>query len=305
MSIFGNIQNASISQSGPKLPDGFDGICEVVKTTVVNGFNGQAFVAEMVVHETNLPAEAPVGYRPSWTANFKHANTAGNILCFLGSACGIDPKTQEQQMRQSITPQMCDFAVSEQQPMRGRFVRVTTEQITTKSDRDFMKHFFGPSPKTFPSRINDANVAPTVAAAPTPAMQSVPVAMPTMPGGFQPPALPGAAPVGLPSMPAAPSAFVPPSVPMAGVPTAAPALPTMPSLPTMPGLAAPPAIPGLPSLGAPPPIPGLAAPPPVPAPVAFPPPGWKAHPSPQAAGWYYLEQNPAIVKSEADLRAGR
>ncbi len=113
MSIFGNIQNASISQSGPKLPDGFDGICEVVKTTVVNGFNGQAFVAEMVVHETNLPAEAPVGYRPSWTANFKHANTAGNILCFLGSACGIDPKTQEQQMRQSITPQMCDFAVSD------------------------------------------------------------------------------------------------------------------------------------------------------------------------------------------------
>ena len=90
------------------------------------------------------------------------------------------------------------------QPIEGRYgitreiLEVCLETrhpvtITTKSDRDFMKHFFGPSPKTFPSRINDANVAPTVAAAPTPAMQSVPVAMPTMPGGFQPPALPGAA----------------------------------------------------------------------------------------------------------------
>lgn len=321
MGFFDNVQNASISQSGPKLPDGFSGILEVVACQVKQGHTGTRYIAEMVVHETNNPAEAPVGYRPSWAPDLKQPNTQGNILCFVGSCFGIDPQTQEQQLRQSITGRHVEATIDAQQLVRGRFVHCETNEIKTKNGHDFMTHRWSPTPKTFPSRINDAGVSPT--GAPPAAMGSsmqMP-SIPNAPGGFAPPSFGGGAP-GLPPLgaPQAHGGFMPPqTAPIPGMPggfmpqiptapmpqqvapmpaapqQAAPSFPapTMPSLPSMPGM------PGLPP-GLPP-LPGMGAPPPV-AP-AFPPPGWAAHP--QAPGYFYLQSNPSVYKTEADLRAGR
>lgn len=309
--VYGGIQSASIAQGGPKLPDGFHGIVEIVNETVKNGFHGITHIAEMVVHETNHH-EAPAGFRPSWTANFKQPNTLGNVKAHIGACLGFDPKTQEAQISQQVTEQVADYCVSEKQPLRGRFVEVSTEEIKTRGNNDFLLHRWSPTTKTFPSRISDAPVgAPSAPAA------ALPAAPPLMPGAF---VMPGAQ--------AAPSAPMLPGAPMPGFPQAAPQM-AAPSLPGFPAPSAAPTLPGFPptqgapmlpgmpgpAMGAPmpptfappamqlPPIP-VSAPPPV---VQFPPPGWAKHPDPNAAaqGWYYNTQNPAQMKTEADLRAGR
>lgn len=312
--IYGGIQQSSISTSGPKLPDGFHGIVEIIHETVKNGFHGMAHIAEMVVHESNHH-EAPVGFRPSWTANFKQPNTLGNVMCHIGACYGIDPK-QEAALRQAITEQVAEYAVSEHQPLRGKFVEVTTEEIDTKNGNKFLLHRWAPTKKTFPSRINDAAVAPPSAQGAPQIPQGAP---PVMPGAFVPGAMPSAfAPPQLPGMPGGA-----PALPGAG----APALPGAPMLPAAPmsGQGAPPAFapPGAPAAFAPPQLGGQQfappamnlpplpmTPPPVasaPPPIAFPPAGWAKHtdPAAAAAGWYYNTQNPAQMKTEADLRAGR
>lgn len=314
MSIFGNIQNAPMSQGGPKLPENFSGILEVVGISFdLKAFHGAVYIVEMVVHETNQPAEAPIGFRPSWTANMKHANTLGNIKSFLGACFGLDPRTQEAQINAGVTEAFTEATIGPAQPVRGKFVACSTEVHKTQKNFDFIKHFWAPTTKTFPSRINDQGVTPAASSAPAaPAM-----AMPTMPGAFNPqgfappapsatafpaaaggsfPAAPSASAQGFPwSPPAAPSTasspFGVPTVPMTSMApsAAAPAFPpaSIPQLPQMPGMGIPAGLPPLPQM----------------APAPFPPPGWKAHP--QAPGWFYLEQNPAQMKTEADLRAGR
>lgn len=324
MSIFGNIQGASMSSGGPKLPVNFTGILEIVSWTFdPKAFHGAVCIAEMVVHETNMHAEVPVGFRPSWTANMKHANTLGNIKAFLGSCYGLDPKTQEAQINAGVTDAFAEAAIGPAQPVRGKFVALSTENHKTQKNFDFIKHFWSPTTKQFPSRINDQNVSPTVVDAPTPPA----VAMPTMPGAFNPQGFvvpqtsngfgapapspfgaqltapspwspPAAAPSPFGAQQTAPSPFGAqpggfgvPTIPMASMPSFPAA--SVPSLPQMGGM---PGMPGMPQMPAAPP---MVAP--------FPPAGWAKHPDPAAAaqGWYYNQANPAQMKTEADLRAGR
>ncbi len=342
MGIFGNIQQASVSQSGPKLPDNFSGILEIVQCSILNGHTGTRYIAEFVVHETNNPNEAPVGYRPSWAPDLKQPNTPGNILCFVASAFGIDPQTQEAQMRASVTEAHVDATVDSRQLIRGRFLHCDTQEITTQKTKNlFMVHRWGPTPKTFASRINDASVAPTGAPmghAPMGGAPSIPNApggfmpqmqaqAPTAPGGFGSPTAPGGfmPSMGIPTAPM-PQAAPPMQAPQMGgfmpqmqpqIPTQMqPQIPGMPQMgmqaqqpsfpqPTIPSLPSLPGMPGLPPGGMPGLPPGL---PPLPqaAPQtpAFPPSGWVAHPG--AAGYYWCPAAPHLgAKTEADLRAGR
>lgn len=299
--VFGGIQQSSIASGGPKLPDGFHGILEIVNESVKSGFHGVVHIAEMVVHESNSH-EAPVGYRPSWTANFKQPNTLGNVMCHIGACLGYDPK-QEAALRAAITEQVAEYCISEHQPLRGRFVEVSTEEIKTKGNNDFLVHRWSPTKKTFPSRINDAPVAGAAPQAPAlpPQVQ--------MPGGFAPPQGSPGMPQGMPpGFGTPPQGFSPPQgfpqLPGAPMPGQAPQIPHFgaPTPPALPSAFAPqggtPFSPPQLSL---PPLPMQSSPPVV---AAFPPPGWKAHP--QAPGWYYLESDPRQQKQEADLmRAGR
>jgi len=315
MSIFGNIQNASMSQGGPKLPVNFSGIVEIAGITFdPKAFHGAVYIVEMVVHETNMHAEAPVGFRPSWTANMKHANTLGNIKAFLGATWGLDPKTQEAQINAGVTPQFTEASMSPAQPARGRFVGVSTENHKTDKGYDFVKHFWSPTQKSFQSRINEQGVTPT--AAPSAPSHAAPSTMPTMPGAFVPqaasfggaPALPAfAQQTGQPFGAQAPSPF---GAQQTGQPFGAPAVPVVPMqgsfgaqapAPTFPAASFP-SLPQMPGMGMPagiPPLPMASAP----MPVSFPPAGWTAHP--QAPGWFYLQSDPRQQKTEADLRAGR
>lgn len=298
--VYGGIQTASIAQGGPKLPDGFHGVVEIVTEVCRPGFHGLCHIAEMVVHESNHP-DAPVGFRPSWTANLtKHKNALGNVKAHVGACLGLDPKTQEAQISASVTEQVAEFCVSEKQPLRGKFVEVSTEMIKTGQDKsnDFLLHRWSPTTKTFPSRINDAPVGAPAAPA---TMQAAP---PMMPGAFVLPGMPQAAP-SAPSLPGFPPAAASSAPALPGFPPVA-SPPPLPGLPGMPMQGAAPALPGLPSQPfAPPPmqLPPLPVAAPPPPPVAFPPAGWKAHP--QAQGWFYLEADPRQQKTEADLRAGR
>jgi len=225
MGIFDGISEASISSGGLKLRDGHRYTLEILSCILKNGHFGQTFIAETVVHESDDP-ERPPGCRPSWTCNMKHANAKGNVLVFIGAACGIDPKGNEAELRRQVTSAVAEHVVSQHNPLRGKFVKCSVEEIETKGKNEFLKHYFDPCTQTFPSRANDEPVLVAGQTAP-----STPTAsLPSMPGGFV-----------LPTTPALPGLFgTPPPIP--GTP---PALPGTPP----PILAAAPPIPTFPPAG--------------------------------------------------------
>lgn len=273
MSVFANIDQAAISANGPKLNPGHNYLLEIRQVTFENKFHGATFIAEFVVHESDDPL-LPACSQPSWTANLKHAPTKGNILCFVGSAYGVDP-ADEKRLRATIKEDHVNGVVSPANPTKGLFIRAMTQQTTTAANkREFtvVKWAPGPAKGSKPSLLDATPVVVTPPSAPE--VQLLPA--PSMPGAFVPPSIPGAAP----SFPSIPGASAP-SLPGLSVP--------------MPGAAAPPSIPG-----AAPSFPSIPTAPSLPVAPTFPPAGWTVHP--QSPGWYYKGQE---IKSEADLRAGR
>lgn len=272
--LFDDIDKAQISTGGPKLNPGHNYALEILSCELKNGFYGQTFIMETVVQASDDPA-LPPGTRPSWTANMKHSPTKGNILCLIASACGIDPKAEEERMRAEVKPAVAVHVVSPANPLRGRCVLAAASETETKAGFDMLVVKWSPCKEQYRSRANDAPVAGVAAVAPTPS-----AALPSMPGAFVPGA-PSAALSGLFGNGAA------------GVPNASlPALSAAPAMPGLPGASAsPPPIPGM----SPPPIPGLGGPPPIPT---FPPAGWQPYVPPNG---YFWKGNEAVL--EAELRA--
>ncbi len=209
MGEWDDIGSAAISASGPKFNPGHSYLFEVAGVKFANLHHGQTFIVETVVHESDDPL-LPPGTRPSWTANMKHKPTKGNILCFTGALLGVDP-SNEPLLRRSVNGQHIEQILSAAQPAKGMFARATASQIETKSENDFTVVKFSPYVGAkLPSKLNDAPVAPGVAAVSPNAAPQV-----QMPGGFGAPAPGGfGAPGGFPvTAPQPAAAFVMPGMP--------------------------------------------------------------------------------------------
>jgi len=240
MGLFDGIGNAAIGQGGTYLKSGHNYLLEIVKCFMKQGRKGDVFfIAEFMVHESD-DLSIPPGFTASWTANFsQHDAALGNVLWLLGAANGIDVR-DEARLKSEITTAVAEFAVSAQNPLKGRMVEVETHEIKTRAGSPFTKHMWKPTTRTGSDAIRKA----AAAAAASPQQLS----------GFSPPAAPPA-----------PAAFPPPG-------WTAPAFPP-------PGWTAHPANMGAPPPVAPPAPPAPMAAPPPPPPAPFPPPGWAAHPA--------------------------
>jgi hypothetical protein len=146
MSMYAAIGSAAVSQGSNYLNGGHRYLVEVLRCFNKNGRKGDVFfIAELLVHESDDPKNLP-GYQASWTVNFKHDAALGNVLVFLGAVNGIDPKN-EALLKQQITTQVAEYAVSAANPLAGKLVEVTVQTQTTKQGTPFSKHFWAPTNK--------------------------------------------------------------------------------------------------------------------------------------------------------------
>jgi hypothetical protein len=222
MGLFDNIGNASIGQGGNYLKSGHNYLLEVNKCLTKQGRKGDLFfIAEFTIHESDDTTNPP-GFTASWTCNFKHDAALGNVLWFLGAVNGIDIK-DEARLKNEITSQVAEFAVSAQNPLAGRMVEVEVHEVKTKAGTPFSKHLWkpttrGPNEAARAARAA-ANAAPPslsgfTSQAPAATLPTIPTSLPAPlmaapppPPVLAPPPPPVFPPPGWAAHPAAPGYF--------------------------------------------------------------------------------------------------
>lgn len=238
-SMFQGVGGTMPGQGGNHFRPGFSGLVVIEAIKVQQSHRGghTNVITEMRVLESNQ-AEKPVGSAASWVLNTQHQPWKGNYTWLLAACAGIDI-SNEAEVKRQITDQVAEFAVSPQQPMRGKVVRLQTEEITTQGKRQpFTKHIWKPVDQS----VYQAQVHALLASAPVPAPgQQIPSSPQQPPAGFN---LPQGTPQGQPpqgfGMPAAAApqgfgGFAPPG----GTPGYAPPATSAPAGYSPPGFAPP------------------------------------------------------------------
>jgi hypothetical protein len=206
MGLFDGIGNAAIGQGGNYLKSGHNYLLEVTKCLTKTGRKGDLFfIAEFTIHESDDTTNPP-GFSASWTCNFKHDASLGNVLWFLGAVNGIDVK-DETQLKAQITSQVAEFAVSPANPLAGRMVEVEVHEVTTRQGTPFSKHIWKPTTRGPNEAARSAARAKASAQTASPTPMS-PLATPPM-APMQPSSLP-APMVPPPPPPPPPTVFPPP-----------------------------------------------------------------------------------------------
>ena len=100
------------------------------------------FIVKTEILESDNP-ERKVGMQASWSVNFKHDAALGNIKGFVAACNGIDP-ADETAVNAEVNEEVCDYAVSEDNPLAGVEVNLTCVNKKTKADKDFTLHLWEP-----------------------------------------------------------------------------------------------------------------------------------------------------------------
>lgn len=142
------IGTAATSESGVYPEPGVYPILRIDVAKVIESRKGdKLFCAEMEILDSQV-AERPAGTTMSWMANLtKHDAAAGNVRKFLASAAGI---TVEQ-----VDPEGSRAAVSPQNPLHGRLVRLEAVATKTRAGGDFTLCKFSALPEELQARSTE------------------------------------------------------------------------------------------------------------------------------------------------------
>lgn len=100
------------------------------------------FIVEGQITESNC-AERPVGQTASWVVNMKQDAALGNIKGFIAAVNGIDPANTDA-VNENVTEEVCELAVSKEQPLADNEVKLECTMIKTKENKDFTLHRWSP-----------------------------------------------------------------------------------------------------------------------------------------------------------------
>lgn len=132
MSKFAGIKNAMSNQGGNWFKEGE----YVVKVLTVKMIRSQQdsidrFIVECEVLESSVP-EIKAGSARDWVVNMRHKSSLGNIKGFMAAA--TDSPEHE------IDEEVCDLAVSEENPMAGVKLGLSCRIVKKQDGGDFTKH---------------------------------------------------------------------------------------------------------------------------------------------------------------------
>ncbi|MHA1574437.1 MAG: hypothetical protein ACTSX8_10635 [Alphaproteobacteria bacterium] len=126
MSDFEGIGAAKVNQGGNYVLPGVYPLLFVnaVKKIVSQNTRDTLVVAELDILESRVD-DRKVGSSMSWIVNLKHQPALGNLKGFLASVMDVDPEM--------VDSKGADYAVSPENPLRGRLVKCEAIGITTKN----------------------------------------------------------------------------------------------------------------------------------------------------------------------------
>lgn len=166
MSVFGQqVAGAQAQSRGTKIKESADFLVELgeIRLQKSNQGLGMVFVVEFTIVEGTY--DNPAGAKRSWTQqpDKREQTDPGNIKAFVAVCENMDPDTM------TLPPEHYENIVSDNQPYKGKLIKLTTEMITTRSNRPFCvhtwEHYNGPRYEGLPT-TSPAPLAPSTPAAP-------------------------------------------------------------------------------------------------------------------------------------------
>ncbi len=148
-SLFANLANATITESGSYLPPNFRGKIQIDKCQIVHPRSGPpAFVVDFTILESNLN-DVKVGETRNWYQKHNDSFDAA-VLEFMAGVFGfnLNDPIQKAKMDAELkpnAPQYAEAAVGPQQILKGRHVRVETRMKETRGGGDFTRHAWSPA----------------------------------------------------------------------------------------------------------------------------------------------------------------
>jgi len=128
---FGRIEQSDPSQGGIYPEAGLYPCLYVQALKMIRSRKGEdLFIAEFDIIESMVQLR-PKGTKMSWAVNFRHDASPGNVKSFLAALMGVDPG--------AVDAEGSRHAVSENNPCRGRLIRLEAVQVKTKAGNDFTR----------------------------------------------------------------------------------------------------------------------------------------------------------------------
>jgi hypothetical protein len=143
MSLFDGIEDAQVGQGGVYfLPGKY--LVKVLKCiTLKSRKREDLFIVECEILESDCPDRKP-GSKASWIVNFKQDAALGNIKGFIAAANGIDPG-DESSVKEQVTMDICEYVVSDENPLAGTPVGLVCVNKKTRAGSDFTLHMWEPT----------------------------------------------------------------------------------------------------------------------------------------------------------------
>jgi hypothetical protein len=150
---WGGIGSAEIFERGRYFTAGFKGLV-LIKRTIVRDTRGKgmAFICEMEVVTTNMPAEHPIGSKGTWFQKLVDRDIAFPAIAAWAAACaGYEPH-QREAIKADVMPLLQDLMKEatdspDANTFTGTTLLLETVQVTTKKNTPFTRYDFSPAPQ--------------------------------------------------------------------------------------------------------------------------------------------------------------
>lgn len=103
---------------------------------------GQLFIVETTVNESDNP-RIKAGEQRNWVQSFALPSALPRIKAFIGAALGLCPSSQLKEINKQITSVLCNQAVSQENSLQGKRLRLKCHNNLTRNGKEFTRHIWG------------------------------------------------------------------------------------------------------------------------------------------------------------------
>lgn len=103
---------------------------------------GKLFIVETIVDESDNPS-IKIGEQRNWVQSVSLPPALPRIKSFVGAALGMCPKRQLKEINSKVTASICNQAVSAENPLRGKRLKVSCISKTSSNGKNFLQHMWG------------------------------------------------------------------------------------------------------------------------------------------------------------------
>ncbi len=100
---------------------------------------GKLFIVETTIDESDNPL-IKAGEHRNWVQSFTLPSALPRIKAFIGIAMGLCTRRQLKEINDTVTAAACNQAVSPENPLRGKKLRLTCIGKTTGKGKEFVQH---------------------------------------------------------------------------------------------------------------------------------------------------------------------